>query len=154
MSHRLIILASALSVLAGFAHAQGAVSDRALDLLMTPTPEPMITYALIGRLTAIMPGDVADIEISDSGEITDVFIRLEPEAAAEYASWTEVGTGFEMTISICGMRVLESIIDAPVSSGTIYIPDLNAIQAEALRALWAGRQTCSTLPHEVFPLAQ
>lgn len=145
-------LALNLVMLVPASHVTGqSVHDDSLALLLAPGPEPFMSYAMIGRITSLKPTDIAAIEISDSGDITDVFVRMEPEATADFAEWTEIATGFPLSVSICDMRVLEATVQAPVTTGTIYIPNLNAVQAEALRALWHGRQTCSDIPAEVFP---
>ena len=131
-----------------------AQSTGALQLLLTPVPIPMMTYAVVGRVNSVTPADVFEIEISESGGITDIFIRLSPAATAEFAEWTTLATGVPMTVSICGAPVLEAVIQAPITSGTLYIPNLIDVQAEALRDVWQGRATCSTLSPEVFPIGQ
>lgn len=151
MRYNTFALCVASCLLAGpaVAHTEG---KSALDLLIEGPPPPMMSYVLIGRATGIEPTDIAAIEISDSGDITDVFVRLAPEATMEFTEWTTLGVGFEMRVSICGMNVLQAVVQAPINTGTLYILDLNAIQAEAMRALWSGRETCATLDPEVFPL--
>ena len=141
------------AILCGPAPAQ-AQSGSVLNLLAAPADIAMISYRAIGSLTAITPADVFEIEISDSGNITDVFVRLSPRAAEELAEWTELAVGFPMVIAICGAPLVEAEVQAPVTSGTIYIPNLNALQAQALRAIWHGRQSCNNTPPEVFSIAQ
>jgi hypothetical protein len=126
----------------------------ALQLLLTPVEPPMLTYATVGRINAVTPADVFEIEISESGGITDVFVRLAPSAGSDLAEWTTLATGFPMSVRLCGTLVIDAVIDTPNTTGTFYIPNLNALQAEALRAVWQGRETCSTLPPEVFPIGQ
>ncbi len=131
-----------------------AQSAPALQLLLEPSDAPMMSYAVIGRLTAVTPADVFEIEVSDSGDITDVFIRLAPTATAELADRTSLAAGTPMSVRLCGTLLQDAMIEAPVTSGTFYVPNLNALQAEALRAVWQGRASCSTLPPEVFPIGQ
>lgn len=128
-----------------------ARADGALQLLLSPTPQPVLTYGAIGRVTSIFPQDIAHIEVSAIVGMTDVVIRLEPDAAAAFNDWTDLATGFELSVSICAHRVLDTVIEQPITTGTLYIPNLSAQQARALRALWHGRHTCSDLPPEVFP---
>ncbi|GAB5449005.1 hypothetical protein [Gymnodinialimonas sp.] len=123
--------------------------------LLTNLPElPMLSYTTIGRMNAISPIDVREIEIASSGDQTDVFIRLFDGAKQDLADWTTLAEGFAMTVSICGARALEVENLSPITSGTLYIPNLTFVQADALRSIWHGRETCSTLSPEVFPVGQ
>lgn len=131
-----------------------AQSGQPLTLLLEPLPVSMLSYDLAGRSNALGPIDVFEVEISESGGITDVFLRLTTPARADLADTTMLAVGETMVISLCGLPVLESVIESPMDSGTIYVPNITALQAEALRAIWQGRDTCATLPSEVFPIAQ
>lgn len=155
MTSSVLPLAIACAICATLAPVAATAQDSsALQLLLDPVEPPMMTYAMIGRLTTVTPADVFEIEISESGGITDIFIRLAPAATSELEDWTTLAVGFPMTARLCGTQVLDAVIQAPVTSGTFYVPNLNALQAEALRAVWQGRETCSTLPPEVFPIGQ
>lgn len=114
---------------------------------------PMLSYTAIGRMQVVPPADLRDIEVASSGEQTDVFIRLFPSAGEELAEWTSLAEGFRMIVAICGMRVLDIENLVPMTTGTMYIPNLTFVQADALRSIWHGRETCSTIPQEVFPIA-
>ncbi len=114
----------------------------------------MISYTTVGRLIAISPADVFEIEISKSGGITDIFIRLSAPAADQMARWTTLASGSAITVAICGLPVFHNDDVAANTSGTLYIPNLTFVQADALRSVWHGRETCSTLPQEVFSIAQ
>lgn len=131
-----------------------AQTSGALALLGSLPDVPMISYVTIGRLTAITPADVFEIEIASSGGLTDIFIRLAPPASAELADWTTLAEGFRLTLSLCAANVLEVESLTVNTSGTLYVPNLTFVQADALRAVWHGRETCSTLPPEVFPIGQ
>lgn len=143
-----------LMVLPHVGAAQTTASDEALQLLLSPTPQPILTYAMIGRITAIFPQDIVNIDISSIGDSTDVLVRFSPDAASEFDSWTDLATGSRLAVSICAYRVLDIEVEMPTTTGTLHIPNLTALQAEALHALWQGRRTCSDLPAEVFPNAQ
>ena len=122
--------------------------------LLTDMPElPMLSYTTIGRMTAVTPIDVSEIEISSSGDLTDVFIRFFDPAGDELGEWTTLAEGFAMVVAICGYRVMEVESVSPMTTGTLYIPNLTFVQADALRSVWHGRATCSTLPPEVFAIA-
>jgi hypothetical protein len=124
-----------------------------LALLTEPVDFPMLSYTTIGRLNAIAPADVFEIDISESGGITDIFIRLSAPATAELAQWTELAEGYAMTVSICGAEVLQIYSVESNTSGTLYIPNLTFVQADALRTVWHGRATCASLPPDVFSVA-
>ena len=115
-----------------------------------PPPDPVLVYELRGDAVAIMPRDVAGIEISESGGITDIFLRLEPEATGVLAAITTAGLGAPLVVRACGTVMLEAVVQAPIDSGTFYIHGTNAARAKAMRALWHGRARCDRLGPEVF----
>ena len=128
---------------------------RALHLLQAPSAAPpLFSYTVIGRNTALTPADVFEIEISESGGITDIFLRLRGNAVAGLEQATGMAVGDPLTVLACGSVVLAARIEVPVTTGTLYIPDITAQQAEALRAVWQGRATCTDFPPEVFPIVQ
>lgn len=114
----------------------------------------MLSYTTIGPMNALSPIDLREIEISSSGGQTDVFIRFFDRAGEDLAEWTTLAEGAGMVVSICGTPVLEVENLSPMTTGTLYIPNLTFVQADALRSIWHGRATCSTLPPEVFPIGQ
>ena len=71
-----------------------------------PPPDPVLVYELRGDAVAIMPRDVAGIEISESGGITDIFLRLEPEATGVLAAITTAGLGAPLVVRACGTVML------------------------------------------------
>ncbi|MBF9059479.1 hypothetical protein HKCCSP123_09835 [Rhodobacterales bacterium HKCCSP123] len=117
-------------------------------------PDPVLVYALAGEEVAIMPGDVVAIEISESGGITDVFVRLAPPAIDTMTALMETVMGEPMTVRVCGRLMLDTVVEDPTDSGTLYIHGTNALRAEGMRALWHGRETCDTLDPEVFEHGQ
>ncbi len=124
------------------------------DRLGIAPPDPVLRYRLAGEEVAIMPRDVAAIEISESGGITDVFVRLAPPAIDTMTGLMETSIGQPMTVRVCGVLMLEAVVEAPTDSGTLYIHGTNALRAEGMRALWHGRETCDTLEAEVFEHGQ
>lgn len=147
LSRALALLALALPAL-----AQGQTvpeSLRALD-----PPDPVVTYALAGQEIALQPWDIRAVELSESGGITDIFLRLTPEAAALLAETTAQAVGAPMIVRLCGEVLLETSIEMANATGTLYLPDTNAARGEALRALWQGRVRCDRLGPEVFPDGQ
>lgn len=101
----------------------------------------------------IAPLGLREIEISSSGGQTDVFLRFFDSAGADLADWTTLAQGSAMIVSICGAPVMTVENLSPMTTGTMYIPNLTFVQADALRGIWHGRDTCATLSPEVFPLA-
>lgn len=144
-SRRPVAFFAAGVLAAGAALAQGLPGSE---------PQPVLSYDAEGRPVSLYPRDIADIEISESGGVTDMFLRMEPAATGEFARVTGRAVGRAMTVRICGFPMLDAVIQAPVTTGTIYIPDTTAVRAEALRALWHGRRTCAELNPEIFPIAQ
>jgi hypothetical protein len=126
------------------------VADSLGARLGIPPPDPVLVYELTGEVVAIMPRDVAAIEISESGGITDIFLRLEPEATGALARVTASGIGAPLVVRACGTVMLEAVVQAPIDSGTLYLHGTNALRAEAVRALWHGRLRCDTVGPEVF----
>jgi hypothetical protein len=147
LSRALALVALALPALA---HGQTAVDTlRALD-----APDPVVTYALAGQEIALQPWDILAVELSESGGITDIFLRLTPEAATTLAAMTAQAIGRPFAIHLCGHVMLDTAVEAANETGTLYLPDTNAVRGEALRALWQGRARCDRLGPEVFPDGQ
>lgn len=138
-------LLAALCLPFGPAAAQSADGQ----LLIHP-PEAVLHYSVSQRDLAIFPRDIIALEISDSGGITDIFLRLGGEASKTLSMMTENAVGMPMIVRVCGRVMLAAVVQVPVRSGTVYIPDTTAIRAEALRALWQGRSRCDTMDAEVF----
>jgi hypothetical protein len=131
-----------------------AGADSMAERLGIAPPDPVLVYTLSGEDVAVMPRDVAAIEISESGGITDVFVRLAPDATAAFAALTSAAIGETMIVRVCGTALLAAVVQAPIDSGTLYIHGTNAIRAEGMRALWHGRSRCDTLEAEVFEHGQ
>lgn len=128
-----------------------AQSDPALEMLRQfEGPDAVLRYTLIGREVALQPWDIESVDLSESGGITDIFIRLTPEAAATLAAMTDLAQGTPMVVTICGHVLRASEVTEPNATGTLYLPDTTAARGEALRALWHGRARCDTVAPEVF----
>ena len=141
--------AFALVVLAlrALAHGQTAFDAlRALD-----PPDPVVIYSIAGQEIALHPWDIEAVELSESGGITDIFLRLSAEAARTLGDATSGVVGAPMTLRLCGHVMLETMVEAVNETGTLYLPDTNAARGEALRALWQGRARCDRLGPEAFP---
>ena len=124
-------------------------------LLTAPAAaEPLLTLATEGGTLDIARSGVAEIEISESGGITDVFLRLMPGAVEALADLTGRSIGATMELSVCGAALMAPVGRERIDSGTIYLAGTNAVRAEAIRALWHGRATCDTLGPEVFEHGQ
>lgn len=147
LSRAFALVAMALPALA---HGQTASDTlRALD-----PPDPVVTYTLGEQEIILRPWDIVAVELSESGGITDIFLRLTPEAAETLAATTAQAIGRPFGIHLCGHAMLETSVAAVNETGTLYLPDTNAARGEALRALWQGRTRCDRLGPEVFPDGQ
>jgi preprotein translocase subunit SecD len=102
----------------------------------------------------ILPASIAEMDISESGDITDVFFRLMPGATEDFARFTGEGIGRTMTLSVCGATLMAPVVRERIDSGTIYLAGTTMVRAEAMRALWHGRASCDTLDPEVFEHGQ
>ncbi|WP_416914846.1 MAG: hypothetical protein ACMUJJ_11430 [Roseicyclus sp.] len=75
--------------LPALAHGQTASDTlRALD-----PPDPVVTYTLGEQEIILRPWDIVAVELSESGGITDIFLRLTPEAAETLAATTAQAIG-------------------------------------------------------------
>lgn len=98
--------------------------------------------------------DLMAVETSESGGITDIFLRLMPSASGALADLTARSVGQEMRLELCGAILIRAVVRDEIDSGTLYVAGTSAVRAEALRALWHGRRTCDTLAPEVFEHGQ
>ncbi|MDG4646898.1 hypothetical protein P6F26_00445 [Roseibacterium sp. SDUM158017] len=112
--------------------------------------EPLLTLVAGAATLEVPRAAVTSIDISESGGITDIFVRLGPSASEGLAGLTEGSAGARMQVMVCGAVMLDAPARDRIGSGTIYIPGTNAVRAEALRAVWQGRASCDTLAPEVF----
>lgn len=113
-------------------------------------PDAVLNYTVIGREATLLPWDIAAVELSESGGITDVFIRLMPEAGQTLEAMTVLAVGTRLIVRMCGMPMHDAIVVDANATGALYLPGTTAAQGEALRALWQGRERCDTIASEVF----
>ena len=130
--------------------AADALADQAPML----QPEPFLLLRSGPEVVAAGPREITDIEISESGGRTDLFIRLGAPAAAALGRATSGPAAEPLGATICGRPVDVVELPLPVTSGTVYIADRTAQEGEAMRALWSGRTRCAALSPEVFSNAQ
>jgi len=131
-----------------------AVACLGLCLLAAPvSAEAVVSLGVEGATLDLPPAALAEIEISESGGITDVFLRLMPRAAEDLARLS-ADAGRTMTLSVCGATLMEAVVRDRIGSGTVYLAGTTMIRAEAMRALWHGRARCDTLGPEVFENGQ
>jgi hypothetical protein len=114
----------------------------------------LLTLRAGDRTLEVAPSGIADMDISESGGITDVFLRLMPRPAEALADLTDDRMGQRLALSVCGEVVMEAEIRGRNDSGTIYLAGTTMVRAEAMRALWHGRASCDTLAPEVFEHGQ
>ena len=125
--------------------------DPALEMLRRfDDPDPVLRYVAIGREVALQPWDIDAVDLSESGGITDIFIRLSPEAATTLEAMTALAVGTPMIVKICGHVLRDAVVSEANATGALYLPNTTAARGEALRALWQGRARCDTLVPEVF----
>lgn len=112
---------------------------------LVTAPEPVIVLNSEGGAVSIYPRDIAAMDISESGGITDIFLRFTPDAARSVAVLTARSVGMRLSVAACGHVFRDAVVQSPVEGDSLYLPGTNAVRAEALRALWHGRHTCDTL---------
>lgn len=145
---RRVAAALAGLILSGAALAQG---DPAADRLRSfDPPDPVLRYIFAGREIAVQPWDIMAVELSESGGITDIFLRLAPEAAGVLATLTGQGHGAGLEVRVCGRVIHRAAVANQNATGTLYLPNTTAARGELVRALWQGRVRCDTVGAEVF----
>jgi hypothetical protein len=112
--------------------------------------DAVVTIFAGSEVLEIPPSAIAEMEISESGGITDVFLRLMPGASVDLAGLAAGAAEEIVTLSVCRTTLLQSVTRDRIGSGTIYIAGTTMVRAEAMRALWHGRASCDTLDPEVF----
>jgi hypothetical protein len=96
--------------------------------------------------------DVAEIDISELGGFTDVFVTLMPRAGVLLAQ-APFAEGTRLAVGFCGIAMATPPVRPPLT-GHVYIAETSLARAEALRAVWQGRARCDTLGPEVFEHGQ
>ncbi|NKX44927.1 hypothetical protein [Roseicyclus persicicus] len=113
-------------------------------------PDPVLSYRVGDSEVALLPWDVAAVELSESGGITDIFLRLAPGAAAALAARVAAAPGVPVAVTVCGAEMEDAILPDRAEAGTLYLANTTWPRGEAVRALWQGRARCDTVQAEVF----
>lgn len=150
MPARQSLAIAALLLAAGFGAQAQPVPPGLTPLVAMDPPDTVLRYTTEGHDVSLMPWDIDTVAISESGGLTDIFLRLAPEAARQFGEVTAAARGETLTVRACDIVMVEAVLQAPVESGTIYISNTTWARAEALRALWQGRMRCDSLPKGVF----
>ena len=145
MRPRLLPIWIALMLAAGPGFAQNPPGAAIMQ-----APDPVLHLSLGAQDLVLWPRDIARIDISESGGITDLFIWLEGGAAKTLSLATGAAQGAPMIARVCGEVIGQGGVQSTTATGTIYLPNTTAQRAEALRALWHGRARCDTVGPEVF----
>jgi hypothetical protein len=111
---------------------------------------PLLTLSVGQVEVEVRRSAVAAVETSESGGITDFFLRLMPSAAGDLAELTAGSLGEWMQVRVSGAVMLEAAVRDRIGRGTVYLAGTTAVGAGALRTLWHGRAGCDTLGPEVF----
>jgi len=96
----------------------------------------------------IAAADVAEIDLSELGGRTDIFITLMP-GAGNILSAFSVPAGERIEVAFCGMTLRTPPVRLPLT-GHLYIEETTFLRGDALRAVWHGRASCDRLAPEVF----
>lgn len=115
-----------------------------------PQPEPVLHIMIGDEELPVLPWDIDALEISESGGITDIFVRLAPAASESHAAMVQSDRDMDLGVRVCGVMLLDTVVQGRVAPGTLYLPGTTAVRAEAVRALWHGRARCDTVAPEVF----
>ena len=113
---------------------------------------PLFTLSDGESVVAVSAIDVAEIDISELGGLTDVFVTLMPGAADRLVG-APFAPGQPLGVEFCGLALSTPPLRPPLT-GHVYIAETSLIRAEALRAVWQGRARCDTLRPEVFEHGQ
>ncbi len=97
---------------------------------------------------AISLFDIADIAVSESGAITEIFITLMPGADAQLAALGPT-EGERLIAHICGLNFQSAPMRLPLT-GHLYLVQTTMMRGWALQALWQGTASCETLSPEIF----
>jgi hypothetical protein len=109
---------------------------------------PLLTLHHGDQTLPISAADVAEIDLSELGGRTDVFITLMP-GAGNILSALSVPAGERLEVAFCGITLQTPPIRPPLT-GHVYIEETTFLRGDALRAVWHGRTSCDRLAPEVF----
>lgn len=129
---------------------RGAALAMAVSLSWAPAVAetgPLILASAHGSV-ALSLFDIAEIAVSESGGVAEIFITLMPGAQLQLAA-LQLGQGERLSATICGLRFLSAPQRAPLT-GHLYLIETTTIRGWALQSLWQGAATCETLLPDVF----
>lgn len=109
--------------------------------------EPLIVASAAGHI-ALSFFDIADIAVSESGGITEIFVTLMPGADRQLGA-LELSEGERLSAQICGLHFESAPIRLPLT-GHLYLVQTTMMRGWALQALWQGVANCETLSPAVF----
>lgn len=129
----------------------GLVAGAVLGVCAGPLAADTILSLSTSRVTLeITSPGIVDMEISESGGGTDMFLRLRPGVAAALADMTADAIGEVMAVRVCNTILVAPVVQDRIDGGSLYLAGTTMVRAEAIRALWQGRESCGTLAPEVF----
>lgn len=123
--------------------------------VLTAWSAPVVADTILSLSTSrvtleITAPGIVDMDISESGGTTDMFLRLRPGVAAALADMTAEAIGEVMAVRVCDTILVAPVVQERIDGGTLYLAGTTMVRAEAIRALWQGRARCDTLGPEVF----
>lgn len=113
----------------------------------TAAPDALIVESAAAQV-AIPLFDIADIAVSESGGIAEIFVTVMPGVAARLDA-LQVAPGERLSAMICGLRFESAPMRLPVT-GHIYLVQTTMMRGWALQALWQGIASCESLSPAVF----
>jgi len=112
----------------------------------------LFTLRYEDQVLPISAADVAEIDLSELGGRTDVFITLMP-GAGDILSALSVPAGDRLEVEFCGITLRTPPVRLPLT-GHVYIEETTFLRGDALRAVWHGRASCDRLAPEVLTNGQ
>lgn len=109
---------------------------------------PRLSVASAAGSVALSLFDIADIAVSESGAITEIFVTLMPGTETQLAALGPT-EGEQLIAHICGLNFQSAPMRLPLT-GHIYLVQTTMMRGWALQALWQGTATCETLSPEIF----
>lgn len=110
-------------------------------------PDALIVESAAAQV-ALSLFDIADIAVSESGGIAEIFVTVMPAVAARLDA-LQVAPGERLSAMICGLRFESAPMRLPMT-GHIYLVQTTVMRGWALQELWQGTARCETLSPAVF----
>lgn len=115
--------------------------------------DPVVSFVLPDTVLSIGPREIAAIEMSESGGITDIFFRFKTTAAMRFDRFLTTAMGEVLEVRVCGYLMQRMPVSEQPVTGSFYLSGTNALRGEAIRALWHGRAQCDDFEETLFPQA-